>query len=58
VKAFVKDLVTDDMIPFKDFSYLYYVIHDGYRIELYNDYPVTTKASHSSEFIRACIMRY
>ena len=50
VQSLVHDLSDDNYIPFKSFKYLFYVIHDGKRVGLTDDYKVTTKPLPASEF--------
>jgi hypothetical protein len=40
VQAFVEDH-SKNYVPYNSFRYLFYVIHDGERVGLSNDYPVT-----------------
>lgn len=56
VQSYVQD-ASRNYIPFSSFSYAFYVIHDGSRVGLYDDYPVTLRPRYSSECISRIYIR-
>jgi hypothetical protein len=50
VQSYVQD-ASQNYIPFSSFSYAFYVIHDGSRVGLYDDYPITLRPQYSSEYM-------
>ena len=42
VQSYVQD-ASQNYLPFSTFSYVFYVIHDGHRAGLVDDYPVVLR---------------